>query len=66
MATTLISIAEYLRTSYRPDREYIDGVVLERNVGEYDHARLQIVLGSWVSSASGNGISGPSPNNGFG
>ena len=42
MATgSLVSIEEYLSTSYRPDRDYVDGVVMERNSGEYDHARLQ-------------------------
>lgn len=42
MATiSLVSVREYLSTSYRPDRDYVDGVVLERNLGEYDHARLQ-------------------------
>jgi len=37
----LVSVSEYLSTSYRPDCDYVDGVVLERNLGEYDHARLQ-------------------------
>src|ERR1700682_1260705 len=37
----LISVSEYLSTTYRPDCDYVDGVVLERNFGEYDHARLQ-------------------------
>jgi Uma2 family endonuclease len=42
MATrSLVSVEEYLNTSYRPDCDYVDGVVLERNLGEYDHARLQ-------------------------
>jgi Uma2 family endonuclease len=43
MATTpvLITVEEYLRTSYRPDRDYVDGEVLERNMGEKPHARLQ-------------------------
>ena len=41
---TLVSVEEYLSTSYRPDCDYIDGVILERSVGEYDHARLQAVL----------------------
>ena len=42
MATgTLVSVEEYLHTSYRPDCEYIDGVILERNLGESDHSRLQ-------------------------
>jgi len=39
--TTLVPVAEYLARAYRPDREYVDGVLLERNVGEYDHGRLQ-------------------------
>jgi Uma2 family endonuclease len=43
----LTPLAEYLTTSYRPDREYIDGVVEERHLGEYDHARLQAVLVVW-------------------
>lgn len=40
-AQTLISIEEYLSTSYSPDREYRDGVVMERNVGDYEHSLLQ-------------------------
>ncbi|MBV9505402.1 MAG: Uma2 family endonuclease [Acidobacteriia bacterium] len=38
----LISVREYLSTVYRPDCDYVDGVVVERNLGEYDHARLQM------------------------
>jgi Uma2 family endonuclease len=37
----LVPIEEYLRTTYRPDCDYVDGEVLERNVGERDHSRLQ-------------------------
>ena len=29
---------------YHPDREYVDGVVVERNLGERDHSRLQALL----------------------
>ncbi len=48
MATaTAVSIAEYLQTSYRPDREYIDGEVRERNVGKWEHARLQWLIANW-------------------
>ncbi len=36
-----VTIHEYLSTSYRPDCDYVDGTVLERHLGEYDHARLQ-------------------------
>ena len=40
-AATLVPVEEYLRTTYRPDRDYVDGEVLERNVGERDHSKLQ-------------------------
>ena len=45
---TLISVEEYLRTSYRPDRDYIDGEVLERNVGETDHSWLQTMISAYL------------------
>jgi len=41
MATTAVTIQEYLSTSYRPDCDYVDGEIQERNVGTYDHGRLQ-------------------------
>jgi len=41
---TLVSVEEYLTTSYRPDCEYLEGVLVERNVGEYEHSRLQTLL----------------------
>jgi len=43
-SSTLVSVDEYLATSYRPDCDYVDGEIRERNVGEYDHARLQALL----------------------
>ena len=47
---TLISVEEYLAASYRPDRELIDGQLVERNLGEYDHSRLQTRLAGWFLS----------------
>jgi hypothetical protein len=41
-------VDEYLNTSYRPDCDYLEGELLERNVGEYDHSRLQISLASYL------------------
>ncbi len=39
---TLVSVEEYLRTSFSDgDREYIDGTIVERNLGERDHSRAQ-------------------------
>ncbi|MGO4880773.1 MAG: Uma2 family endonuclease [Bryobacteraceae bacterium] len=40
-AATIVSPEEYLRTSYDPDVEYVDGQLVERNVGEWRHGRLQ-------------------------
>ncbi len=37
----LVPVEEYLGTTYRPDCDYVDGEVLERNVGEHDHSDLQ-------------------------
>jgi len=37
----LVSVEEYLHTMYDPDCDYVDGVVVERNVGEKSHAKLQ-------------------------
>ena len=36
-----IPVELYLHTSYRPDMEYVDGRLLERNLGEIPHATLQ-------------------------
>lgn len=38
---TLIPVETYLRTTYHPDCDYIDGEVLERNMGEMPHGWLQ-------------------------
>jgi Uma2 family endonuclease len=45
MATSaLVPLREYLETSYRPDRDWIDGEVRERNMGEGPHAAIQAFL----------------------
>jgi|ERR1051326_1612985 Uma2 family endonuclease len=41
---TLISVEEYLASVYKPDCDYVDGEVLERNMGERDHSWLQGAL----------------------
>jgi Uma2 family endonuclease len=38
---TLISVEEYLNTSYDPDVEYVDGVLVERSVGDWLHSLVQ-------------------------
>jgi Uma2 family endonuclease len=44
---TLISVDEYLSTSYRPDCDYVDGHLEERNLGEFDHSRLQTAIAAY-------------------
>lgn len=43
-AATLVSVEDYLSTSYSPDREYIDGRIVERNLGEKPHSTVQANL----------------------
>lgn len=44
---TLVSLDEYLATSYRPDCDYVDGVLVERNLGQKDHGKLQARIAAW-------------------
>lgn len=44
----LVSENKYLHTAYRPDCDYIDGFVVERNLGQHDHARLQGLILYWL------------------
>ncbi len=54
MATAApVSVNEYLNTSYRPDQEMLDGHLVERNVGEYDHSNLQGALVAWMRRYQG-------------
>jgi Uma2 family endonuclease len=39
-----VPVEVYLATSYRPDCDYVDGEVLERNLGTFDHAFVQGLL----------------------
>jgi Uma2 family endonuclease len=47
---TLLSIEQYLNTTYRPDVDFVDGRLVSRNIGEFDHAdvvgELSFRLGS--------------------
>jgi len=49
MATSIQRpLAEYLGSTYRPDCDYVDGEVIERNVGERDHSRAQMRLSAYL------------------
>jgi Uma2 family endonuclease len=45
--TTRIPVEVYLRSSYEPDAEYVDGEIEERPMGEYDHADWQAATYLW-------------------
>lgn len=47
---TLVPLEEYLTTVYDPDCEYVDGEILERNMGELDHGGLQGIIIAWLYS----------------
>jgi hypothetical protein len=46
--TTLMSVEEYLQSDFQPDCDYEDGVMEERNLGEYDHGRLQGLIFTYL------------------
>lgn len=47
MATAVhVPLSEYLATTYEPDCDYVDGEVLERNLGDEQHAALQLAIGA--------------------
>ncbi len=37
----MVSVDEYLNTSYDPDVEFVDGVLVERNAGDWLHSLIQ-------------------------
>ena len=44
---SLISVDEYLTTAYRPDCDYVNGMIEERNLGQREHALLQSRIPIW-------------------
>jgi Uma2 family endonuclease len=48
-ATTQVSVREYLSTTYDPDCDYVDGEIVERNVGEKKHSRLQFLFCAFLA-----------------
>lgn len=43
----MIPVEVYLTSVYRPDCDYVDGEVIERNFGDRDHSFVQAALGSY-------------------
>lgn len=51
MATAqLIPIGEYLATAYRPDVDYVNGELEERNLGELDHSDIQTFFARYIGA----------------
>src|SRR5260221_4814132 len=50
LTSALVSVEEYLNTSYHPDCDYVDGRVVERNLGELDHSSLQTEISFYFRS----------------
>lgn len=48
MSTAVNALDYYLHETWEPDREFVDGMVLERNLGEKDHAKWQSALIDWL------------------
>jgi Uma2 family endonuclease len=46
-AVSRVPVDVYLRSSFEPDAEYVDGVIEERAVGELDHAAWQAAIQNW-------------------
>ncbi|MEO7029478.1 MAG: Uma2 family endonuclease [Acidobacteriaceae bacterium] len=38
---TIVPLSEYLSTAYRPDCDFLEGELLERNMGEQQHGAIQ-------------------------
>jgi Uma2 family endonuclease len=51
---TLVSLDEYLSTVYDPDCEFVDGELIERNMGESDHSALQGIIFAVLYNQSTN------------
>lgn len=46
---TRVPVEVYLKSSYEPDAEYVDGVIEERSMGEYDHSSWQHAVELWFA-----------------
>lgn len=42
-----ISLEEYLHSSYEPDCDFVEGLLEERNLGEYEHSIVQALTTTW-------------------
>jgi Uma2 family endonuclease len=45
---TLLSVEDYLHSSFEYDKEYVDGELIERKMPSFQHAEMQAALGAYV------------------
>lgn len=46
---TRVPVEVYLNSSYEPDAEFVDGVIEERPMGEFDHSSWQHAIELWFA-----------------
>ena len=46
----MVSVEEYLSTAFETDCDYVDGELIERNMGESDHSGIQMALAALLYS----------------
>jgi Uma2 family endonuclease len=54
-ATTFVPVEVYLRSSFEPDAEYVDGRIEERAAGENDHSMWQGAICTWFQPQAKEG-----------
>jgi len=47
---SLVTVSEYLNTTYRPDCDYVEGELRERNLGEFEHSSAQGNIIFWLKA----------------
>lgn len=52
-ASSLVSVDEYLRTSYSPDMEFVGGILIEKGLPTVFHQLLSAILLRWFYKYGG-------------
>jgi Uma2 family endonuclease len=47
-----VAVEEYLGSCYKPDRDFVNGELQERNLGEREHSEMQLAILLWFASHS--------------
>lgn len=48
-----MEVAEYLASNYRPDVDFVDGTLVDRNWGDLQHGWLHCNIGAWLLMRAG-------------